>query len=100
MRKTLKESNNKSRMICKCSKQTEHKLEFFKQKNFDNKNKWYLHKLQSILKNETDKTPCDFEIKAGFTQSQPDDLVIVCKKKRTSQPLDSSSLPQREIKRE
>ena len=89
-------------IISKCSKlaQKEYKTrhnwvgkvihwELWKQLKFDNANKWYLHKPESVLENDTHKLLRDFEIQmdhlilAGWH-----DLMIINKKKTTCRIVD------------
>ena len=50
---------------------------------FDQTPKWYMHKLESILKNETHKIHLDFKIQTDhLIPARRSDLVIINKKKK------------------
>ena len=42
-------------------------MKFVEETQFNNAHKWYKHKLESVLENETHKILCDFEIEIGQT---------------------------------
>ena len=50
--------------------------------NFDDTTEWYMHKLESVLENETHKIHWDFEIKTDhFISSKRLERVVIIKKK-------------------
>ena len=56
----------------------------YKRLNFDQNNKWYMHKPESVLENETHKILLDFEIQINhLIQVKRPKLVSINKKKRT-----------------
>ena len=63
--------------------------ELCKKLNFHHATKWYTHKPESVLENETHKILWDFEIQTDhlITARRPD-LVLINKKKRTCQIVD------------
>ena len=57
-------------------------LELCKKFKFDKTSKWHLHKLESVLKNETQKILWDFEIQTDYLIStRRSDRVIINKQK-------------------
>ena len=89
-------------VLCECSKlaQREYKTrhdwvgkvihwELCKKINFDHTKKWYMHKPESVLENETHKILWDFEIKTDhLIPARRPDLVLINKKERTCQLVD------------
>ena len=61
-------------------------LELGKKLKFDHMNKWYMHNLESVLKNKTHKVLWDFEKQTDhlILAKQPD-LVIATKKKEPAE---------------
>ena len=58
--------------------------ELYKKFKFHHINKWYMHKLESIIENATHKILWDFEIKTDhLIPARKSDLVLICKKKST-----------------
>ena len=56
--------------------------EMFKKLKFHHTNKWYMHKLASVLENETSKLRWDFEIQTDrLISARWPDLVIINSKK-------------------
>ena len=73
--------------------------EFSQKFKIDQMNKWYMHNLESILKNETHKVPRDFEIQTDYLiLVRWSDLVIVNKKTRTCQIVDFAIPPDHRVK--
>ena len=58
--------------------------EWCKKFEFDHTNKWYMHNPESILENETNKIPWDFEIQTDhlFSARRPDLMIVEKKKER------------------
>ena len=57
--------------------------ELSKKLKFDDTNKWYMHKPESVLENEMHKVLCDFEIQTDhLILARQTDWVIVRKKKK------------------
>ena len=60
--------------------------ELCKKFKFDHANKWYMHNLESVLENETNKLLWDFEIQTDHQISaRRPDLEIISKRKRSCQ---------------
>ena len=66
--------------------------ELSKKLKFDNSVKWYMHKPESVLKNETHKILSDFEIETGYLNSpwRPDHVIV---DQRVRENLPTSGLP-------
>ena len=63
--------------------------ELCKKLNFDHTTKWYMHKPESVLENETHKILWDYEIQTDhLIPARRPDLVLINKKKRTCQLVD------------
>ena len=60
-----------------------------KKLNFEHTTKWHMHKLESVLENETHTILWDFEIKTDqLIPVRRSDLVLINKKERTCQLVD------------
>ena len=90
--------------ISKCSKlaQKEYKTrhdwvskvihwEMCKKFKFDHTNKWYMHNPAAVLENDTNKLLLDFDIQTDhLISARRPDLIVINKKKRTCQIVDSA----------
>ena len=57
--------------------------------NFDHTYKWYMHNPESVQENEAHKLPWEFETQTDhLISARRPDLVVINKKKRTSQIVD------------
>ena len=70
--------------------------EMCKKLKFDPTNKWHIYNPESVLEDEMDKIPWDFEIQTGHLISarQPDQVIIKKEKKR--EPAELLTLPSKQ----
>ena len=75
------------------------KIELCKKLNFDHTKKWYMHKPESVLENETHKILWDFEIKTDhLIPARRPDLVLINKKERPCHLVDFAVPTDRRVK--
>ena len=74
--------------------------EMCKKFKFDHTNKWYMHNLAPVLKNDTHKLLWDFDIHTDHLISarRPDLIIINKKKKRTCKIVDFADPADQRIK--
>ena len=73
--------------------------ELCKKLNFHHASKWYTHKPESVLENETHKILLDFEIQTDhLIPARRPDLVLINKKKRTCHIVDFAILTDPRVK--